>query len=102
VSKRTIFSGTHAIFFGTHVVFQIFKISKSADFIRQNQKKWADFVRQNQRNVVAKKKRFSIQTLANCDYIGRNDMFHQTKLQKWISHTKGCKSYFCHTKGQQI
>ena len=40
--------------------------------------------------------------LVNRDFVWRNMKFRQTKLQKWISHTKGCKSWFCHMKRQQI
>jgi hypothetical protein len=36
------------------------------------------------------KKWIAIQTLANIDFVWQNVMLRQTKLQKLISHTKGC------------
>ncbi len=75
--------------------FQNFKIGW---FRKTKSKISADFVRRNQKNVLVKKKWFSIQTLANHDYVGRNVMFRPTKLRKWMSHTKGYKNWFRHTK----
>ena len=56
------------------------------------------FCKTKSKKCLSEKKRFSIQALANHDYVGRNVMFCQTKLQKWISHTKGYKNWFRHTK----
>ena len=43
---------------------------------------------------LSEKKWISIQALVNRDFVRRDRLFRQTKLQKWISHTKGCKSWF--------
>jgi len=86
VSQQTIFSGTHAVFSCTHAIFQIFKFLKLAHFVRKNQKN------------VSGKKWISIQTLANRGFVWRNMIFHQTKLQKWITHTTSCKSWIHRVK----
>jgi len=96
VQTDNIFWHTFRVFWHPYCISK-FKNLKIGWFRKTKSKISANFVRRNQKNV-SEKKWFSIQTLANHYCIGRNVMFRQTKLQKWMSHTKGYKNGFRHTK----